>query len=414
MKAFAFDPLPALALGPVESPGGAGALDPGALPATDGDQGTFERELSALLAWPVADGVSAPALQPTGALLPSSGKPLPQASVHLSTAPDALTKPPAQGMIDDTLMDPDAAPDPLAHSAPLLHRVQAAITELSAQSSLASASPLPAVRVAPLVHIAMPPLGEVTQTDARVEMAQAPQAPQASQAPQANPPLEEEGAVESDRAVRLQPASAAASALLAATLEQETPGSSVPTSPTALASTPTANIQQAPLQSALQPAASEPRGELRIAPQIEATIERLAETRHAAQATRPEILMRHGEFGLVTMRLDASSGDLRATLAARDPGFVPAVQAALAERAVTPVSDSAATQRGQDQSGTASHSGSSQGFSSNYGSSPGSSQGSPSPRLDHHAQAGREHDERAGNEASDVHSAAQGQRGVFA
>ncbi len=123
---------------------------------------------------------------------------------------------------------------------------------------------------------------------------------------------------------------------------------------------------------------------------IGATIDRLIETRETARAQRPELTVRHSEFGAVHMRLEAAGGDLRATLANRDPGFVPAVQAALAERAVAPTSEAAMTgQRSPDQQNGAnnsgqnpSHTGAQSHFEQRYGSSTGSDQGSSKPYLE--------------------------------
>jgi len=162
------------------------------------------------------------------------------------------------------------------------------------------------------------------------------------------------------------------------------------------------------------PAAVDSRGEIRLCSHIEAAIEQFAEAREAARSTRPEVTMRHAEFGLVSMRLDASGSELRATLAARDPGFVPAVQAALAERAVTGAEAGAQaqmslSQRSQDQSGSNADNGrSGQGQSNSgqghgdsrdgsreeprsdqhYGISTGSDQVSPSPYEDQDASDG--------------------------
>ncbi|MEP0189717.1 MAG: hypothetical protein ABJP70_01425 [Erythrobacter sp.] len=130
--------------------------------------------------------------------------------------------------------------------------------------------------------------------------------------------------------------------------------------------------------------------EARPVDDIGATIDRLIESRETARAQRPELTVRHSEFGAVHMRLEAAGGDLRATLANRDPGFVPAVQAALAERAVAPTSEAAMTgQRSPDQqngtnngSQNPSNTGAQSDFEQRYGSSTGSDQGSSKPYLE--------------------------------
>lgn len=139
---------------------------------------------------------------------------------------------------------------------------------------------------------------------------------------------------------------------------------------------------------------------LRLAPQLADAIEQLAETRSAAQANKPELTLRHQEFGAITMRLDTTGGDLRATLSARDPGFVPAIQAALFERVVAMSGEAATAGRNNDQTGSNSQSqgnsqsgtssgsqgnghgqGQGQGWNSGaaYGSSTGSGQGTSQP-----------------------------------
>lgn len=85
---------------------------------------------------------------------------------------------------------------------------------------------------------------------------------------------------------------------------------------------------------------------------LETAIEHLAEAREAGRAARSQVTLSHQEFGAISLKIDASGNDLRATLASRDPGFVPAIQAALAERGISASGESASTQsqRGGDQS----------------------------------------------------------------
>jgi len=89
--------------------------------------------------------------------------------------------------------------------------------------------------------------------------------------------------------------------------------------------------------------------------------------------------LRHADFGFVSVRLEpiiTGQQDWRAVLASRDPGFVPAIQAALAERAVAATSDPAGTGTNtgthQGHNGTSDH---------RYGSSPNSGQGSYQPYM---------------------------------
>jgi len=79
-----------------------------------------------------------------------------------------------------------------------------------------------------------------------------------------------------------------------------------------------------------------------LADALEQVTGQIAEAREAGRSLRPEFTMRHSEFGAVAMRLEpaSASGDWRATLSARDPGFIPAVHTALTERSVAAVSES--------------------------------------------------------------------------
>ncbi|MDJ0979136.1 MAG: hypothetical protein QNI87_11465 [Erythrobacter sp.] len=144
-------------------------------------------------------------------------------------------------------------------------------------------------------------------------------------------------------------------------------------------------------------------------------VEQIVENREAGRASRSEATLRHGEFGTVALRVEASAGapisDWRATLSARDPGFVPAVQAALAERSVPAMSESATaqsgfSQRGQDQGSAQSGAwgGGAGAQEQRYGSSPGSGQGGAKP------YSGEETDSGANTAAANTRDAAQSQR----
>lgn len=126
----------------------------------------------------------------------------------------------------------------------------------------------------------------------------------------------------------------------------------------------------APVPSAPIAERAEPR-----APAVnqESAIAAVGEIREALRAARPELTLRHAEFGFVSLRIEPTgTQDWRAVLASRDPGFVPAVQTALAERAVAAASDTASTNTGQN--GTSDQ---------RYGSSPNGGQGSSQPYLGH-------------------------------
>ncbi len=164
------------------------------------------------------------------------------------------------------------------------------------------------------------------------------------------------------------------------------------------------SVGVAPALSAPPPSAPPPLMQPAVAPTIasaaiEQVIEQVAEAREAGRALRPEMTVRHSEFGAVAMRLEPiaagwrGGADWRATLTARDPGFVPAVNAALGERIVAAAGESAAaqnnsSQRGLDQQSQSfaqnSHGGSAAGAGggdARYGSSPGSGHANGKPYL---------------------------------
>ncbi|KWV91686.1 hypothetical protein [Erythrobacter sp. YT30] len=86
------------------------------------------------------------------------------------------------------------------------------------------------------------------------------------------------------------------------------------------------------------------------APQLDQAIDQLTQVREASRTARSELTIRHAEFGAVNMRLEAAGGDLRAILANRDPAFLPAVQAALADRAVAAASETSNSSHNQSGS----------------------------------------------------------------
>ncbi|MCR9179354.1 MAG: hypothetical protein NXH71_03870 [Erythrobacteraceae bacterium] len=167
---------------------------------------------------------------------------------------------------------------------------------------------------------------------------------------------------------------------------------------------------------------AEQRTEQRIAPQQESTILQVGEIREALRAARPEMTLRHAEFGLVSLRIEATGAaqDWRAVLASRDPAFVPAIQTALAERTVAASAETATT-------GNGAGSGAGQAGSSDqrYGFSPGSGQGSSQPYLSHSGQRDegasqhqhqqqRQADEAASAAAQDAESPWHHEGGLFA
>lgn len=146
------------------------------------------------------------------------------------------------------------------------------------------------------------------------------------------------------------------------------PASGASTTPAA----PTPAIP-APLPPPTAPA-SQPAAESRPsdpAAPVETAIAQAGTLREALRAQRPEMVVRHAEFGMISLRLEPAAPDQwRAVLASRDPGFVPAIQAALAERAISPAQAPTESGTAMGQNGTGDQ---------RYGASPNGGQGSSQP-----------------------------------
>lgn len=191
---------------------------------------------------------------------------------------------------------------------------------------------------------------------------------------------------------------------------QAPPAPAQPAPPITTADAPSVQTlaQALPNSTPSTPLMPEARSEPRLAPQIDHAIERLVEARESGRAARPEVTVRHSEFGAINMRIEAVGTDLRATLNARDPAFVPAIQAALAERGIAPASEAPTnqSQRGHEQgpgqqtsnSGAPGHG---QNSDARYGSSTGSGQASSQPYRE---QTGSDEEEAAaqGHSAPDL------------
>lgn len=144
-------------------------------------------------------------------------------------------------------------------------------------------------------------------------------------------------------------------------------------------------LQLAPenMQPALQPStaragplapasiAASPDTALRDAQPLERLVESISQMRESAQTGRGEVNLRHSEFGMVSMRVSASEGEVQARLLSRDPGFVAAAQNALSERVIAPSNESANT---QSQSRSSDDSAASQQHARQFGGSLGSDQ----------------------------------------
>jgi len=223
--------------------------------------------------------------------------------------------------------------------------------------------------------------------------------------------------------------SASPKSLTASLASSPNPSSSAPSGPTtspavaAPASTPAPVSLNAP---AVASSASATPHAL-----VERYVEQFADAREAGRAIRPELTLRHSEFGPVGLRIDAGSSssvnEWRAILVARDPGFAPAVQAALAER-ISAASESglshngAFSQRGNDHgsqpsgSNPSGHSGSQSptanaGQDQRYGSSTGEGQGSAKPYSGEETLGGS-NSAAADNLDTDTSDAADGASGT--
>ncbi|MEL6237061.1 MAG: hypothetical protein AAFQ90_00560 [Pseudomonadota bacterium] len=142
------------------------------------------------------------------------------------------------------------------------------------------------------------------------------------------------------------------------------------------------------------PVATTPNPSAASAQMLEQVTQQVADAREAGRGLRPELTVKHAEFGAVSMRMEPGAGgavsDWRATLSARDPEFVPAVQAALTERGVIAASESGFSQTGSSQRGldqnpqsgsqnSAGSGGANSASDQSYGSSRGGDKGSAQP-----------------------------------
>lgn len=252
----------------------------------------------------------------------------------------------------------------------------------AASAVLAAAGPLmadglasPALRPAGPAPVALSQAGGVAT-------------PMPSEAPSSDTPRRTAASHPTAAPAALEPTPAADSG--ATTSEAKPSDTAAPSSPASSGTAPAAPALLAAAASAAPPPAPIERNDLRPAapalpsapdaPQQQSTIDQVGDLREALRAQRPALTLNHAEFGAVSVRLeDGGSDGWRAVLASRDPGFVPAIQAALAERAAVsasaPATDSGGNLAGQNgafQNGTGDH---------RSGSSPNGGQGSPQPYL---------------------------------
>ncbi len=180
-------------------------------------------------------------------------------------------------------------------------------------------------------------------------------------------------------ATTASPVAEVAALLAAAETSAQTPASAA--APGAAPASPAA-VQAQPSALALPERPAEPRTAA-AGTQIESAIAQVGDIREALRAARPAMTLQHAEFGAVSLRLEPAAPDQwRAVLASRDPGFVPAIQAALEHRAVAAAEASAgfAGQGGPGQHGTGQNGSHQNGTGDQrYGASPNGGQGSSQP-----------------------------------
>jgi hypothetical protein len=350
-----------------------------------------------------AEHVGGPLALPGGTILPDIGTGLPHKSGDIvpvlplpfagkdfglsEAVPEAVPEAPAEDLSED-LADPlpSAAPDvaasaaaPPVAEAPAAAAAQAGAVELDEDISPSTVDLAAQDPFAPV---------EASIAPSAVAIVALLPAVQPAPAPPATP-------VPAARVAVRAPTAAAAGTVLAG-LPQANLGVDLPfdSAPAPLAS---ADLAPDPLALSAEPAAS-PASPPPAASQVAATpapvasapvidqaaprapavnqesaIAAVGEIREALRAARPEMTLRHAEFGFVSLRIEPTgTQDWRAVLASRDPGFVPAIQTALAERAVAATSDTASSNTGQN--GTSDQ---------RYGASPNGGQGSSQPYLGH-------------------------------
>ena len=331
---------------------------------------------------------------PGGTILQEPGTDLPQAT--LAPEPSAALREPAPARVLPTVPTPDSdgdapAPDSETEDPPLV--AAPAAPDPAAAEAAEIAPPAPAL-IAALMPLSLPPPPMLAPG---LTLA----------APPAAPPVVGPTPLRPAARALLSPARSADAPLpaqmsLPAAADPEGFASSMPatSAPAALpgeASATAASIAPAPAPAptfALAPAApplapvQSERAEPRAAPQLESTIAQVGDLREALRATRPELTVRHAEFGFVSLRLEAAGTEgWRAVLASRDPGFVPAIQAALADRAVAAAAAASDSGAFMGQGGAGQHGSGQQGAPQNgigdhrSGSSPSGGQGSSQPYL---------------------------------
>ncbi|MXO71164.1 hypothetical protein [Alteraurantiacibacter buctensis] len=124
--------------------------------------------------------------------------------------------------------------------------------------------------------------------------------------------------------------------------EPAAPALVLPVAAAAMVAAPAADA--APVQSVqgaqLAPAAAEATPERH---DFSAVIDKLSEARELSRPGRADMHLAHREFGQVSVQFELAGQALKVAMTSADPGFAPAVQAALADRPAAAVADPART-----------------------------------------------------------------------
>ncbi len=287
----------------------------------------------------------------------------------VSAAPDTPAHDPA----------PNPAPDPeqpdSALAIALAPQVQPASPAAPDTITASLKRPL-----APRLAVALPAQATVVPPASDVAVAAAKQEP-ASAALSASP-----GSAPAPAAAGAAPVDvAAAAADPGSPAAATTPAVAAPTTAPPAGTTAFAALAPAPAPAGT-PAPE--RADLRTdapSPQQQSTIDQVGDLREALRAARPAMTLHHAEFGAVSLRLEATGSEgWRAVLASRDPGFVPAIHAALADRAVMAAAAAASPDSGgfMGQNGASQNSVAQNSTSEHRsGSTPNGGQGALQPYL---------------------------------
>ncbi len=310
---------------------------PGAAAATDPEGDTITRN-------------SAPLVR-AAPMLPDD-LPIPPDAPVLATdpLPTAASEPVVDASEDDSADTGTSPPAPASASLP---------TPIIASTPTVVATPIPA----PLAASLPVPSGAVEVPTRPLPLART----AAATVRAATPSTSASPAPAEDAPAPAMPSAATPIEALAEAPAQSAPAPAQPS--------PAPALPAAPPMPAAAPERSEALRAAPPAPQLEQAIDQVGTLREAMRTARPEMTLRHAEFGFVSLRLEQPAPEQwRAVLASRDPGFVPAIQLALAERAVAAAAESGTStgHHGGSQNGTGDQ---------RYGASPNGGQGGSQPYL---------------------------------